>query len=244
MKAPAGRLPSSCTPPVWRDSVRVRSRGYWCLCPRGGSGSGRPGPMERRPNPLLLETPCCTAMRPRTLHKKKSPSSLAGHWRPPRIDPQHARFLIQTRRSGIHGYGVFAGEPIPAGRKVIEYTGERIARAETLRRALRVMSARGDRRVCLVVINSYWAIDGSVGGSGAEYANHSCEPNLRPRRIRGHLLLFSRRRIRRGEELTWDYHFPAEAASFRCTCGTASCRGTINLRPDRKNRKPSQASRS
>ena len=52
----------------------------------------------------------------------------------PRIDPGYARFRMILRRSPIHRYGVYAGEPIPARRKVIEYTGERISRKETRRR--------------------------------------------------------------------------------------------------------------
>ena len=37
--------------------------------------------------------------------------------------------------SAIHRWGVYAEEAIPANRKVIEYTGERISRKETKRRS-------------------------------------------------------------------------------------------------------------
>ena len=46
----------------------------------------------------------------------------------PSIDPRFACFRLSIRASGIHGRGVFAAEPIPPRRKVIEYTGERIGR--------------------------------------------------------------------------------------------------------------------
>jgi SET domain-containing protein len=49
----------------------------------------------------------------------------------PRIDERYACFRLKIRKSKIHRYGVYAAERIPAQRKVIEYTGERISRRET-----------------------------------------------------------------------------------------------------------------
>jgi SET domain-containing protein len=40
----------------------------------------------------------------------------------------------------------------------------------------------------------------------------------------------SRRVIERGEELTVDYHFEADAETVPCSCGSKKCRGTINLK--------------
>jgi SET domain-containing protein len=116
--------------------------------------------------------------------------------------------------------GVFANEPIPAHRKVIEYTGERIGRNEARRRS-------NPKHVYLFELDRYWQIDGAIGGSGAEYINHSCEPNLRARLVRGHILYFSKRPIVRGEELTVDYQYP-EITRMPCSCGAASCRRTMS----------------
>jgi SET domain-containing protein len=142
----------------------------------------------------------------------------------PRINPSYACFGIEVRRSHIHRWGVFALEPIPAWRKVIEYTGERIGRAETKRRAA------DSRQIYLFELNSYWCVDGSAGGSGAEFINHSCEPNLFSKVVHGHILYVSRRTIAPGEELTVDYRFRKDAQKVPCRCGTARCRGTINLK--------------
>jgi SET domain-containing protein len=68
-----------------------------------------------------------------------------------------------------------------------------------------------------------------VGGSGAEIINHSCEPNLRASIRQGHILYFSKRAIRPGEELTVDYRFSDEIERVRCACGARGCRGVINL---------------
>ncbi len=126
--------------------------------------------------------------------------------------------------SKIHRWGVYAAEFIPAGRKVIEYTGERISRRETKRRGEASELNR------LFTLDDYWTIDGSVGGSGAEYINHSCEPNLVARVMKGHILYMSLRDIRLGEELTVDYHFDKKVEKVPCRCGAPNCRGTINLK--------------
>ena len=38
------------------------------------------------------------------------------------------------------------------------------------------------------------------------------------------------RPIRKGEELTVDYHFAKDIERIPCKCGAAGCRGTINLK--------------
>lgn len=139
------------------------------------------------------------------------------------IDSRYTCFLMEIRQSSIHHRGVFALEPIPAGRKVIEYTGERISRRETKRRGM-------GRVTYLFTLDKYWTIDGAVGGSGAEIINHSCNPNLYSRILKGHILYFSRRTIRKGEELTVDYLFAKDIGRVPCSCGTDACRGTINVK--------------
>ena len=125
--------------------------------------------------------------------------------------------------SAIHRWGVFAGERIPANRKVIEYTGERISRKETKIRAERPLNY-------IFTLNKYWALDGSVGGSGAEFINHCCEPNIRTWVYKEHILYMSSRIILPGEELTVDYHFDKDVDKVPCSCGAAGCRGTINVK--------------
>ncbi|MCS7042609.1 MAG: SET domain-containing protein-lysine N-methyltransferase [Bryobacteraceae bacterium] len=146
----------------------------------------------------------------------------------PEISEKHACFRLSIRPSRIHRWGVFAEEFIPKGRKIIEYTGEKISRVETARRA------RSRRYNYLFTLDSYWTIDGSVGGSGAEYINHCCEPNCVARIVRGHILYFAARDIQPGEELTVDYRFDPDVEQVQCRCGAPNCRGTINLRKERR----------
>lgn len=141
----------------------------------------------------------------------------------PAIDPQFASFRLQIKKSKIHRWGVYTAEFIPAKRKVVEYTGEKISRRETKRRA------DSSEHIYLFTLDPYWAIDGSVNGSGAQFINHCCDPNLVARIVRGHILYMSLRDIRAGEELTVDYHFDKKVERVDCRCGSLKCRGTINL---------------
>src|SRR3982751_7059401 len=127
--------------------------------------------------------------------QEKSPASKRETNGTPQRNPEYACFQIKLARSASHRWGVYAAEFIPAGRKVIEYTGERISRKETKRRSLQ------SEFTYLFTLDPYWTIDGAAGGSGAEYVNHSCEPNLISRILKGHILYMSLRDIKPGEEL-------------------------------------------
>jgi SET domain-containing protein len=141
----------------------------------------------------------------------------------PKVNPKYAMFKIEIRKSRIHRYGVYALETIPKNRKVVEYTGERCNRRETKR--------RGDgEHTYLYTVDSYWTLDGAVGGSGAEMINHSCEPNLVGRVLKGHVIYMSLRPIKKGEELTIDYNFDKDTGENKCYCGTKSCRGTLQVK--------------
>jgi uncharacterized protein len=141
----------------------------------------------------------------------------------PQIDTRFACFRLRIAPSKIHRWGMYAAEPIPARRKVIEYTGERISRRETKKRAERALNY-------LFTLDKYWTIDGSVNGSGAQFINHCCEPNLVARIVQGHIIYVALRDIKRGEELTVDYHFDKDVERVPCGCGALNCRGTINLK--------------
>jgi len=144
------------------------------------------------------------------------------------IDVRLACFRLQVRASRIHRTGVFAAEDIPRGCKVIEYTGERLTAREANERLAKICGLGGSGRLCIFHLDRHRCVDGAVGGSGAELINHSCDPNLLSRRVRGHILYFSRRRVHAGEELTVDYRFRRNAISVPCNCGSPRCRRTIN----------------
>lgn len=141
----------------------------------------------------------------------------------PQVTPEFCSFQLEVRPSKIHRWGVFALEEIPKGRKVMEYTGKRVSRKEGKRRA------ESNEIHCLFTVDSYWYVDGAEGGSGAEFVNHCCEPNLESRIVKGHILYFSLRSIKPQEELLLDYRFAKNQEQVMCKCGAKMCRGTINL---------------
>jgi uncharacterized protein len=128
---------------------------------------------------------------------------------------------LTVKRSRIHGRGCFAAAHFARRKKIAEYTGERITNAEAER--------RGRRRVLRISgLDDRWSIDGSRGGNGTHYINHSCRPNSFMQTVRGHLLVLALRDIRSGEEITIDYVSSLHSDRKRCVCKAPNCRGTIN----------------
>ena len=128
---------------------------------------------------------------------------------------------LTIRKSQINGKGCFATKHFSSRRKIAEYTGERISNAEANRRA-----NRKTLRIC--AINNRWSLDGSRGGNGTHYINHSCEPNAFMQILYRHILFIALRDIQPGEEITIDYETTLHSNKKRCTCRAPSCRGTIN----------------
>jgi len=144
-----------------------------------------------------------------------------GHGTEPLVDSRYSCFHIKPGESQIDRWGLFAAEPIPANRVVMQYTGEWINVEQAEYRALR-------QRNYLFEWSETEIIDGMVGGSGAQFANHSCAPNLRFRVFGRRVFLVSLRWIPEGEELTLDYHLSRDSTLAECHCGLPGCRGVIN----------------
>jgi SET domain-containing protein len=147
----------------------------------------------------------------------------------PTVSP--SRYL-SLRRSGIHGRGVFARVPIPAGVRLIEYRGKRITNAEA--DALYPEDLSRPYHTFLFAIDGDVVIDAGRGGNMARWINHSCDPNCDAVIDDGRVWIESVRDIAPGEELTYDYNFilderhtPALKKRYPCACGTKSCRGTM-----------------
>jgi SET domain-containing protein len=130
---------------------------------------------------------------------------------------------IRVGRSKIDGRGCFATRRFHKWEKIAELTGERVSRVEAARRM------RGKRRLHICATDPYWGIDGSRGGNGSQFVNHSCRPNSFVRILHGHVIFFALRDIEPGEEITLDYVESYHPDDYRCRCGVDGCRGTINL---------------
>ena len=144
---------------------------------------------------------------------------------------------IQSRASGIHGHGACARRLIPDGTRLIEYTGQRITKAEARRRETQRLARQargGDGCVYIFELNRRHDLDGRKSRSAARLLNHSCAPNCRTENIRGRIWIIARRDIAAGEELTFDYGYGfKEWRLHPCRCGTPRCAGYIVNQPQR-----------
>jgi uncharacterized protein len=147
---------------------------------------------------------------------------------------------LQVKRSGVHGQGVFALQPIAAGETIIEYTGEVISWEEALRRHPHDPSQPD--HTFYFHIDDERVIDGKVGGNLSRWINHACDPNVEADDSSGRIFLQALRDIEPGDELFFDYglviderYTPALKKRFECRCGSPHCRGTM-LAPKRARR--------
>ena len=155
---------------------------------------------------------------------------------------------IATRRSQIHGNGVFAIAPIRKGERLIQYKGK----LRTHKEVDRVYADDIETgHTFLFTLNETYVIDANVGGNGARWINHSCDPNCEAVTVedddgdpaRDAVFIESMRSIKPGEELTYNYgivldepHTKHLKALWACRCGSAKCTGTM-LQPKRSKKK-------
>ena len=121
---------------------------------------------------------------------------------------------IVRRRSGLHGYGVFAAEPINKNRRIIDYAGELIRNERSTRREARYLR---DGCIWVFRVNRTWSRDAAVGGNIARFINHSCTPNCWWQVMDTTIWIRASRRIEPGEELTYDYRTEGDH-TIRCRC--------------------------
>jgi SET domain-containing protein len=121
---------------------------------------------------------------------------------------------LARRRSKLHGFGVFALEPITRNTRIIDYAGELIRNRDSEAREERYL-AEG----CIWVfrINRAWSRDAAVGGNIARFINHACRPNCWFEVVDKTIWIRASRNIRKGEELTYDYSTDGEG-SIQCRC--------------------------
>src|SRR5262249_8936170 len=108
-------------------------------------------------------------------------------------------------RSKIHGLGLFAGEDLEWGRRLIEYHGQLLSTMEVKRRQKFYDSINF---TCLMQFSDGTGIDGVVGGNESRFINHSTEPNVAAlRKGKTGIVFYSLDDIEQGEELTFNYGF-------------------------------------
>jgi uncharacterized protein len=141
--------------------------------------------------------------------------------------------LYRVRNSIIHGRGVFAARKIRKGKTIIEYRGERTTWAIASRRP--DSDPENPYHTFVFELTDGEVIDAGRRGNAARWINHSCDPNCETYEDEdGRVFIEARRKIRRGEELTYDYRLSWDGRvtrrvreAFACRCGTSRCRGSM-----------------
>ncbi len=100
----------------------------------------------------------------------------------------------QVKKSSA-GLGMFATQPIKKGKFIIEYLGPLITEEQANKKAGMYLFSLGNK----------WTIDGSSRKNTARYFNHSCRPNCEAWQYGNKVKIKSRRAIKAGEELTYNY---------------------------------------
>ena len=75
-------------------------------------------------------------------------------------------------------------------------------------------------------------IDATKYGNLARFINHCCDPNCLAQSNlildKKHIILYAKRNIKAGEEITYDYNFECESEKILCRCGAKNCLGRLN----------------
>ena len=129
--------------------------------------------------------------------------------------PRHRELpKIKRRRSKLHGWGVFALEPITKNTRIVQYGGELIDHKESFKRETKYLE-RGE--IWCFTVNRRWVRDANAGGNVARFINHACKPNCYSNVIDRTIWIIAGRNIKKGEELTYDYYTDGEKV-IQCNC--------------------------
>ena len=129
---------------------------------------------------------------------------------------------IERRRSGVHGWGVFAVERIPKNRRITYYAGQLVPSKESHEREAAYLE-----KGCIwcFELSTRWAVDATYGGNVARFINHACKPNCYSHIVDGIIWIRAGRTIEPGEELTYHY-YTGGTAEIPCQC-RPNCRSVI-----------------
>ena len=114
---------------------------------------------------------------------------------------------------------MFATQPIPKNKRIIDYAGEKVPNRESTKREARYLK-KG--HIWCFKLNRLYVRDAGVGGNIARFINHACAPNCYTQVIGDTIWIRAARNIRKGEELSYDYSTDGDG-SIQCRC-TPGCK--------------------
>ncbi|RLN95890.1 hypothetical protein BBJ28_00015401 [Nothophytophthora sp. Chile5] len=155
---------------------------------------------------------------------------IAMQYRELRRRPFDERLLV--RKSSIHGYGLFLKEAVGEGQMIVEYQGQMIGQSVADERERRY-EEQGIGSCYMFRLDESTIIDATRCGNLARFINHSCDPKAFARVVvveggEKKIVIFAKRAIAVGDEVTYDYKFPIEDEAIRCDCSAPNCVGRMN----------------
>ncbi|SPP76607.1 blast:Histone-lysine N-methyltransferase ash1 [Drosophila guanche] len=209
---------------VYAESVRPNLAGFdhpICNCKNQGEKACQDNCLNR-----MVYTECSPSNCPAA--EKCRNQKIQRH----EVAPGVERFMTLDK-----GWGVRTKLPIAKGTYILEYVGEVVTERDFKQRMASIY-LNDTHHYCLH-LDGGLVIDGQRMGSDCRFVNHSCEPNCEMQKwsVNGlsRMVLFAKRPIEQGEELTYDYNFslfnPSEGQP--CRCNMPQCRGVIGGKSQR-----------
>ena len=132
--------------------------------------------------------------------------------------------LWYQKKSSVEGNGLFANQYISKGKRIIQYTGDKVKKKIGYKRAEKHLP-----KIFIFELNHHYLIDGKVRWNPARFINHSCNPNCEVRGKGLKLWISSIKDIKKGDELSYDYgfSFDKDYKDFPCKCRSKNCCGFI-----------------
>jgi len=142
---------------------------------------------------------------------------------------------LAAKRSHIHGWGLFAKIDLPKHSMIAEYMGETIRQCVADKRE-REYEKSGIGSCYMFRLDMQHIVDATRIGCMARFINHCCCANAYAKIVsvyteqglENKIIVFASQDIHVGDEITYDYKFPVEDGSLRCTCGAPNCIGRMN----------------
>ncbi len=142
---------------------------------------------------------------------------------------------LAAKRSHIHGWGLFAKIFFPKNSMIAEYMGEAIGQTIADKREKKY-EVLGMGSCYMFRLDLHNIVDATNIGCMARFMNHCCAANAYAKVVTVNtslglekkIVVFANQDIQIGQEITYDYKFPVEDGSLRCTCGAPNCIGRMN----------------
>lgn len=139
----------------------------------------------------------------------------------------------KPKREAGKGWGLISLADRPKGSLVLEYVGEVVNEKEKEHRLISWNSDHpNDPNFYVMGLGGGWYVDAREFANMSRFINHCCDPNCQVTtvNVKGYKRngIYTKRDIKAGEFLSYDYHFDTKQADrFICRCGAKNCRGTM-----------------